>query len=141
MYMFWQWWMFLHQILHNTPKTTEISKKNHTFVCKYTYPRIQKNRTLYTRGWRLFLWLYPLLYFLKPNHFANGFFFHLQVARMSLLSHLVHLKPVYIFRSYFHHIIFNTVLAPCPGISNGLLPQAWQTKIFYSFLPLTSTTW
>ena len=36
-----------------------------------------------------------------------------------------------------HH--FNTVLAPCPGISNCLLRQTWQAKLFYSFLPLTST--
>jgi len=35
---------------------------------------------------------------------------------------------------------FNIVLALCPGISNCLLPEAWQAKIFYSFLPLTSTT-
>lgn len=116
--------------------------KNHTFVYKYKYPCIQKNPTSYTRRWRLFFWLYPLLYFLTyRNIFANGFCFHHQVERMSLLSHLAHLNPIYIIRSYLYHTILTLSSQLCQGISNGILPQELWTQNFCFFLPLTSTKW
>jgi hypothetical protein len=149
--MFRQWWKFLHQILYNTLTTTEISTQS--YLCLYIYIYIyiyththismytKEPHIIYKRLKTISLTVSTVILPLIQKHCANGFYFQLQVARKSLLSHLVHLNSVYIFRSCFYHIIFNNVLPLCPGLSNGLLLQALQTKIFYSFLPPTSTTW
>ena len=138
--MFWQRWKFLHQTLNNTLTTTKISKKSYLFLQIYISIYTKEPHIIYKRLKPISLIVSTVKLSLIQKQFANGFFFHLQVVRKSLLLHLVHLNPVYILRSYFNHIIFNTVLPLRPGISNGLLPQAMQTKVIYSLLPLTSTT-
>jgi len=131
--------MFLHQILYNTSTTTEISKKIiplsiniHIHVYKRTPHYIQEVEDYffdcihcYTFSYRnilqmvsfsIFRWQECLYSNTGPSQASS----HFQVLLLS------------------HH--FNIVITLCLSISNCLLPQAWQAKIFYSFSPLTSTT-